>query len=236
MVVLGSACEAASCTSRSGTPASKLVESNVPTTPNTSAGAGRLEATPGLVITGMDLRGPWSRGQVRSLHRPAAVTRAGHVRGMAARRRAAWLTGELAAAGTSVSGARGCMRCNESGWLPGQARDVANDAEARRVPCSCGAGRAPLTGTAGDEPDATGCSGMHRDASRRNDDARRATASAASSLHQIQADHEVPGHRSRTALRQAGGAATPHAAPQAARVHATCRMMHQMQFCLFARR
>jgi hypothetical protein len=128
------------------------------------------------------------------------------------------------------------MRCNESGWLPGQARDVANDAETRRVPRSCGAGRAPLTGTAGDAPGAAGCSPVHRDASRRNDDAHGATASAASSLHQIQAGHQVPGHRSRTALRQAEGAATPHAAPQAARVHATCRMMHQMQFCPFGRR
>jgi len=44
------------------------------------------------------------QGQVRRLHRPAAAMRAGHVRGMAARRRAAWLTGERAAAGTSVSG------------------------------------------------------------------------------------------------------------------------------------
>ena len=83
-------------------PGIKLVESNVLTTPNTSAGAGRLEATPGLVITGMDLPGRGA-GPVRSLHRPAAATRAGHVRGMAARRRAAWLTGELTAAGTSVS-------------------------------------------------------------------------------------------------------------------------------------
>ena len=117
--------------------------------------------------------------------------------------------------------------------VAGQARDVANDAEARRVPRSCGAGRAPLTGTADDAPDATGCSRMHRDASRRNDDARRATESAASSLHQIQADHEVPGHRGRAALPAGRGTATPHAAPQVARVHAKCRMMHQMQFCSF---
>jgi len=71
---------------------------------DTSAGAGRLEATPGLVITGMDLPAV-EQGQVRSLYRPTAATRAGHVPGMAAHRRAAWLTGELAAAGTSVSGA-----------------------------------------------------------------------------------------------------------------------------------
>jgi hypothetical protein len=97
------------------------------------------------------------------------------------------------------------MRCNESGWLPGQTRDVANDSAARRVRRGCGAGRAALTRTAGDAPDATGCTRLHRDASRRNDDARRATASASSSLHQIQVDHEVPGHHSRTALRQAEG-------------------------------
>jgi hypothetical protein len=129
--------------------------------------------------------------------------------------------------------ARGCMRCNESGWLPGQARDVASDAEAWRVPRSCGAGRAPLSGTADDAPDSTGCFRMHRHASRRNYDARGATESAASSLHQIQADHEVPGHRGRSALPADRGTATPHAAPQAARVHAIRRMMHQMQFCLF---
>ena len=92
---------------------------------------------------------------------------------------------------------QGCIRCNESGWLPGRARDVANDAEVRRVPRSCGAGRAPLAGPGDDAPDATGCSRMHRGASRCNDDAGHATESAASSLHQIQADREVPGHRSR---------------------------------------
>jgi hypothetical protein len=228
--VRGSACDAASCTSRNGTPASKLVESNVPTTLNTSAGAGRLEATPGLVITGMDLPG---HGAGPGQEPPPATgcTRVGHVRGMAARRRAAWPTRELAAAGTSVAGARGCMRCDESGWWPGQTRDVANDVEAWRVPRSCGAGRAPLTGTADDAPDSTGCSRMHRDASRSNYDARGATESAASSLHQIQADHEVPGHRGRAALPADRGTATPHAA----RVHAICRMMHQMQFCLFGR-
>jgi hypothetical protein len=48
-----------------------------------------------------------------------------------------------------------------------------------------------------DAPDATGCSRVHRDVSRRNDDAGHATESTASSLHQIQVGHEVPGHRSR---------------------------------------
>ena len=214
-------------------PRLKLVESNVPATLNTSAGAGRLEAAPGLVITGMDLRG---RVACPGQERPPAgdCDACRHVRGMAARRRAAWPTGELAAARTSVSGARGCIRCNESGWLPGQARDVTNDAEARRVPCSCGAGRAPPAGSGDDAPGATGCSRMHRDASRRNDDAGHAAESAASSLHRIHAGREVPGHCSRAAARKADGTAGPHAAPQAARVHANCRMMHEMQFCSFS--
>ena len=192
-----------------------------------------MEAAPGLVITGMDLRG---RVACPGQERPPAgdCDACRHVRGMAARRRAAWPTGELAAARTSVSGARGCIRCNESGWLPGQARDVTNDAEARRVPCSCGAGRAPPAGSGDDAPGATGCSRMHRDASRRNDDAGHAAESAASSLHRIHAGREVPGHCSRAAARKADGTAGPHAAPQAARVHANCRMMHEMQLCSFA--
>jgi hypothetical protein len=43
-------------------------------------------------------------------------------------------------------------------------------------------------------------------------------ASAASSLHPIQAGREVPGHRSRVASREAEGAVKPHAAMQAARL------------------
>jgi len=151
--------------------------------------------------------------------------RAGHVRGMAARRRAARLTGELAAAGRLPPGA-GCMRCNESGWLPGQAREVADGAEARRVPRSCGAGRATLTGPPvmhPVQPAAPGCIAapagatmMH--AAQRHRPHHRCIGS--------RRDHEVPGHRSRKALRQAGA---PHATPQAARVHAKCRMLHLMQ-------
>jgi anti-sigma regulatory factor (Ser/Thr protein kinase) len=48
-------------------------------------------------------------------------------------------------------------------------------------------------------------------------DAPNATASAASSLHQILAVHEVPGHRSRAAAWHADGTVRPHAATQAAR-------------------
>ena len=195
---------------------------------NTSAERGALGATPGLVITVWVSRAA-QQGQVRSFHRSAAAMRASQRPrhgGVSVCRVA---DGRAGGCGGRLSPGAGCMRCNESGWLPGQARDVANDAEARRVPRSCGAGRAALTGTADDAPDATGCTRMHRDASRRNDDARRATASAASSLHQIQAAREVPGHRSRTALGQAEGAATPHAAPQVARVHANRRMMQPMQ-------
>jgi hypothetical protein len=45
-----------------------------------------------------------SQVQARSVCRSAAAMRGGSVRGAPARRRAAWLTGELAAARTSVSG------------------------------------------------------------------------------------------------------------------------------------
>jgi hypothetical protein len=215
-------------------PRSKLVESNVPTTLNTSAGAGRLKATPRLVIAGMDLPGHGARpGQGPPPATGCDAWRPRPQRGGASGCGVA--DGRAGGCGNLRRRARRCMRCNESGWLPGQTRDVAEDAEAWRVPSSCGAGRAPLTGTADDTPGATGCSRMHRDASRRNYDARRATESAASSLHQIQADHEVPGHRSCAALPADRGTATPHAAPQAARVHAKCRMMHQMQFCPFSR-
>ena len=69
----------------------------------------------------------------------------GHARGASARRRAAWLTGELAAARTSVWGA-GCIRCNESGWWPGQVRGAPDDAEVRRVPRSCEARRRRFLG------------------------------------------------------------------------------------------
>jgi hypothetical protein len=139
-----------------------------------------------------------SQVQARSVCRSAAAMRGGPVRGAPACRRAAWLTG----ARTSVSGA-GCITCNQSGWVPGRARGAANDAEVRRVPRSCGAGRAPVAEPGDDAPGATGCSRVHRGASRCNDDAGHATESAASSLHQIQADCEVPGHRSRAA-RPAG--------------------------------
>ena len=51
IVVRGSAWRAAIWTSRKSTPAAELVESNVPTTLNTSTGAGTLGLFPGLVIT-----------------------------------------------------------------------------------------------------------------------------------------------------------------------------------------
>jgi len=69
---------------------------------------------------------------------------------------------------------------------------------------------------------------MHRDASRRSDDARDASVSAATSLHGIDAADDVPGHRCRAAPRQAKGTATPHAAAQAKAVHAFRGMLHLM--------
>jgi hypothetical protein len=59
------------------------------------------------------------------------------------------------------------------------------------------AGRAPLTGTAGDASDATRVLRMHRGGSRRNEDACHATASDATSLHLVRAADDTPGHRRR---------------------------------------
>jgi len=81
---------------------------------------------------------------------------------------------------------------------------------------------------------ATKYSRAHLTDSRRNDDARRATVPAASTLHRLSAADDVAGHHCRGAVRQDNGTAGPHAALQAARVHATCQMMHQMQFCSFS--
>jgi hypothetical protein len=175
-----------------------------------------------------------SQVQARSVRRPTTAMRGGHVRGRGGPSACRAADGRAGGRANIRLRRRGCIRCNESGWLPGRARGATDDAQIQRVPRSCGAGRAPLAGPGDDARSAAGCSRMHRDASRRNDDADHATESAASSLRQIQADREVPGHRSRAGTRQAEGTAGPHAAPQAARVHANCRMMHQMQFCPFA--
>jgi hypothetical protein len=169
---------------------------------NTSAGAGRLEATPEV--------GGRRYGSAQPCRRSRPGASAGRrLRCVPARPRrtgpSACRVADGRAGGHADIGLRetGCITCNQSGWLPGRARGATNDAEVRRVPRSCGAGRAAVAEPGDDAPDATGCSRVHRGASRCNDDAGHATESAASSLHQIQADREVPGHRSRAA-RPAG--------------------------------
>src|SRR2546421_13130194 len=111
--------------------ACKLVESNVLTTLNTSAGARRLEATPGLVTTGMDLPG---RGAGPGQEPPPAdgcdACRPRPRHGGASACRVA--DGRAGGCGNVRLRGAGCIRCNESGWLPGQARDVGTDAEGRR--------------------------------------------------------------------------------------------------------
>ena len=85
-------------------------------------------------------------------------------------------------------------------------------------------------------PSATKSTPLHHQVSRRSHDACHATAPGASSLHQPPAAGNVPGHRRRIAPPACRAATKPHAAPQAASVHAKCRMMHQMQFCSLAGR
>src|SRR5271169_2965678 len=61
-----------------------------------------------------------------------------------------------------------------------------------------------------------------------------ATGSDATPWDLMQPVVDIPGHGRCPALRHAEPASGPHAAPQAARVHAICRMLHQMQFCPFS--
>ena len=133
---------------------------------NTSAGAGARRLLPRLVITGTDLPG---RVAGPGPERPpvgdcdAWRPRPRHVGPSACR----VADGRAGGRPSIRLRGRGCTGCNESGWLPGRARGVTDDAEVQRVPRSCGAGRAPLAGSGDDAPDATGCSRMHRDGSRR---------------------------------------------------------------------
>ena len=214
-----------------GRPLMKLVESNVPTTLNTSAEAGRLDATPWVGDHRYGLPGRAAGpGQVRPAADgcDASGPRPRHGGASAC----VWLTGELAVAVTSVSEARGCTRCNEGGWLPAQAHDVTKPSAslAAAVPAGHRWPRPPVRHPV--QPAATGCIAMP----------------AAATMMQAAQGHQ-PHHRcirSRRAVKsqvtiaaapwQAEGAVRPHAAPQAARVHANCRMMHQMQFCPFWRR
>ena len=102
-------------------------------------------------------------------------------------------------------GARGCMRCNESGWLPGGTRGrLVVRRSGASLAAAVPAGRRSL-GQAMMHPmqrAAPGCNGvpagatmMH--AAQRHQPHHRCIGS--------RRDHEVPGHRSRTALRQAEG-------------------------------
>src|SRR5713101_2975060 len=91
------ACPSRAWTWAGSAPPWQLVESNIPTMLNTSAGAGHLEATSQVYDYGC--------GSARCIAGPCQerppvgdCDRGGRVRGASARRRAAWLTGELAAA------------------------------------------------------------------------------------------------------------------------------------------
>jgi hypothetical protein len=169
-----------------------------------------------------------SQVQARGVRRSATAMRDGHVRGASARRCAAWLTGELAAARTSVFGRR-CMRCNESCWCPGETRGGTSDAAVRPVPRSCGGGRPPWLSPAMMhplQPAAPGCIAMSAGAMmmrpmQRNQLHHRCIRSRRAMKSQVTA--AAPW------ARQAEGIAGPRAAPQAAHVDTNCRMLHLMQ-------
>jgi hypothetical protein len=140
------ACPSRSFTTWRSAPPAKLVESNVPTTLNTPAGAGTLGLSPGLAITGTGLP---ARGAGPGQERPP-VGDCGACRPRLRRGGASVCRGA-----DGRTGGRGNVRLQgvemhqvqRERLVPGQARDVANDAESQRVPRGCGTGRAPLTGT-----------------------------------------------------------------------------------------
>lgn len=92
---------------------------------------------------------------------------------------------------------------------------------------SGGPGAAGHRGAAG----ATGRMRAHHEAAYRNHDASIPTGPGALSLHLIRLAGESPGQCRRAAAMRHRGVIMPHAAPLVARVHANCRMMHQLQFC-----
>jgi len=85
-----------------------------------------------------------------------------------------------------------------------------------------------------DAPDAAQPASMHQKAARCIMRPSAATRSDGTSRHRMQPGADIPGHRRRPARRHTANASWLHAAPQAARVHANCRMMHQMQLCSLA--
>jgi hypothetical protein len=195
---------------------------------NTSAGAGRLEATPQVGDYGYGSAQSWRRSRpgasagrrlrcvaaTSAAHRPVTCRVAG---------------GELAAPRTSVYGggdASGAMRA--AGCQVGRvARPMMRRSSASldaAVPAGrCSLGQAMLHLT---QPVAPGCIAMSASATmmratQRNQLHHRCIRSKRSVKSQVSAAARRPG--------KAEGAAGPHAAPQAARIHANCRMLHRMQ-------
>jgi hypothetical protein len=136
----------------------KLVGSGLRTMLNTSAGAGHLEATPKV--------GGYGYGSAQPCRRSRPGASAGDCDAWRPRPRRVGLAACRVADGRADSRAnirlrgQGCIRCKEGCWWPGGTRGAASDGEVRRLPRSCGAGRAPLAGSGDDAPDASGCIGM----------------------------------------------------------------------------
>ena len=170
-----------------------------------------------------------SQVQARSVGRSAPAMRGGRGRGVSARRRAAWLTGELAAARTSVSGGRDASRATRAaGCQVGRvARPVvrwsgaslAAAVPAERRSLSLAMMRPMQRAAPGCIAVPAGATMMR--ATQRNQLHHRCIRSRRTVTSQVTA--------AAPPARQPGGTAGPHAAPQAARVHANCRMMHLVQ-------
>jgi hypothetical protein len=169
-----------------------------------------------------------SQVQARSVCRSAAAMRGGPVRGAPACRRAAWLTGELAAARTSVFGGDASRATRAAGCQVGRVARPMMRKSGVCLAAAVPAGRRSL-GLAmmrPMQPAAPGCiavpaSATMMRATQRNQLHHRCIRSRRIVKSQVTA--------AAPPVRQAEGTAGPHAAPQAARAHANCRMLHPMQ-------
>ena len=202
---------------------------------NTSAGAGRLEATPQVGDYGCGSAQPRGRSRPgasagRGLRCVAATS--------AARRPSACRVAGGRAGGRADIRLRGGDASGTTRAAGGQVERVARPMMRRSgasLAAAVPAGRRSLSPAMMHpmQPAAPGCiampaAAMMMQAMQRNQLHHRCIRSRRIVKSQVTA--------AGAAAWQAEGTAGSHAAPQAARVHANCRMMHQTQFCPFSRR
>ena len=119
---------------------------------------------------------------------------------------------------------------NKTDPPPGQARVAITSQRPRARPGTTAPPSRRPPARPGDAPDAAQPARMHQKAVRRIMRPPTATRSDGAFRHRMQPTADIPAHGRGPPRLDTGRAPGPHAAPQAARVHANRRMMHQMQF------